>query len=201
MPTEDLASVQKTPRHYCRPGGFSPFMPVEVLLRVSSEGVGNRFFRPSPALPAAPSGVDLEVAPGDFALIFSSHDLYLTSGLLGLGGRAGGAAFIELDTDAAGDAGVIANVAACCKIGELGRGEGEVEKLKAFEATDGVTGWEVEPYGQLGTLRPGPVGQVLFLPIRWNRGWCGSSISDSSVSESCGDEEVKSGMREGERDR
>ena len=34
-----------------------------------------------------------------------------------------------------------------------------------------------------------------------NRGWCRSSASDSSVSENWGEEEVKSGIREGERER
>ena len=47
--------------------------------------------------------------------------------------------------DWAGEAGVMANVAACVRIGELGRGEGEAEKLKALEAMDGVTGWDMLP--------------------------------------------------------
>jgi hypothetical protein len=63
-------------------------------------------------------------------------------------------------TTAAGDAGVMAKVAACVRTGELGR---EGEKLKALEAIEGVVGWdwEREPYGQFGT---GPL--LLFLG-RW----------------------------------
>ena len=72
--------------------------------------------------------------------------MYMASGLLGrLAGRAGGAPCIELVVDCAGEAGVMANVAACVRIGELGRGEGEAEKLKALEAMDGVTGWDMLP--------------------------------------------------------
>lgn len=132
-----------------------PVLVLRLFLRVSSDGVGNRCFRPSPALLAAPSDVDVGVGVGPggvSAAIRASVSffrwkirLYVVSGLLGLGGRAGGAACIELVVDRAGDVGVIANVAACVRIGELGRGEGEVEKLKAFEAMDGVTGWEIEP--------------------------------------------------------
>jgi len=173
------------------------------LRRASSEGIGNRCFRPSPALSAAASGVDA----GDFALAARistfllgwKNRLYTASGALGgLGGRAGAAALIELVVDWAGEAGVMANVAACVKIGELGRGEGEAEKLKAFEAMEGVTGWEMEPYGQFGTPSPGRSGQVLVLPGRLRK--CRSSVSDSSVSENWGEEDVKSGIREGERD-
>jgi hypothetical protein len=126
-------------------------MPVLVLLlflRVSSEGVEKRDLRPSAALPAASLGEEVgAAAPGDFAPPFPPiHNLYLSSGLLGgLDGRAGGAACIELETDAAGDAGVMANVAASNRIGELGRGEGVAEKLNAFEAFEGVTGWDMEP--------------------------------------------------------
>lgn len=200
------------PQSHCRPGGFKPFIPVLVLRlrRASSEGLGNRNFRPSPELSAAPSGVDAAVGAGDFALavLISAFllgwkiRLYIASGLLGdLGGRAGGAACMELVVDWAGEAGVMANVAACVMIGELGRGEGEVEKLKAFEAMEGVTGCDNEPMGQFGTPSPGRSGQVLVLPGLRNRAWCRSSASDSSVSENCGDDEVKSGMSEGERDR
>lgn len=178
--------------------------------RVSSEGVGNRSFRPSPELSAAVSGVDAAVGPGDFALaarisavLFGWNiRLYKASSLLWvLGGRAGGAACVELVVDWAGEAGVMAKVAACVRIGELGRGEGVVEKLKAFEAMDGVTGWDNEPMGQFGTPSPGRSGQVLVLPGLRNRAWCKSSASDSSVSENWGEEEVKSGIREGERER
>jgi len=130
-----------------------PVLVLRLFLRVSSDGVGNRCFRPSLALPAAPSDVDVDVGPGGVSAAVRASvfffrwkiRLYVVSGLLGLAGRAGGAACIELVVDRAGDVGVMANVAACVKIGELGRGEGEVEKLKAFEAMDGVTGWEIEP--------------------------------------------------------
>lgn len=90
---------------------------------------------------------------------------------------------MELVVDWAGEAGVMANVAAWVKIGELGRGEGVVEKLKAFEAMDGVTGWDKEPMGQFGTPSPGRSGQVLVLLGLRKRAWCRSSASDSSVSE------------------
>ena len=125
-----------------------------LFRRASSE---NRCFRPSSAPPpAAPpvSGVDVVVATGDVALAARISAfllewkirLYIASGLLGrLAGRAGGAPCIELVVDWAGEAGVMAKVAACVKIGELGRGEGEAEKLKAFEAMDGVTGWDMLP--------------------------------------------------------
>lgn len=181
-------------RLYCRPGGFKPFKPVLVLLfrRANSE---NRCFRPSSAPPAAPPacGVDVVVAAaGEVALAARISAfllgwkirLYIASGLLGrLGGRAGGAPCIELVVDWAGEAGVMANVAACVRIGELGRGEGEVEKLKAFEAMDGVTGCDIDPYGQFGIPSPGRSDQVLLWPGLRNRCWCKSSASDSSVSE------------------
>jgi hypothetical protein len=80
-------------------------------------------------------------ALGDFELIdrmngkFLNMLLYRNSGLLGgfgvvLSDRPGGAV---------GVAGVMANVAACVRTGELGR---EGEKLKAFEAMEGVVGWD-----------------------------------------------------------
>jgi len=139
---------------YCRPGGFKPFKPVLVLLfrRASSE---NRGFRTSSAPPATPPASGISAfAAGDVALAARISAfllgwkirLYIASGLLGrLAGRAGGAAWIELVVDWAGEAGVMANVAACVRIGELGRGEGEAEKLKALEAMDGVTGWDMLP--------------------------------------------------------
>lgn len=70
--------------------------------------------------------------------------------------------------ECAGEAGVMANVAAWVRSGELGRGDGEAEKLKALEAMDGVLGWEVEPYGQFGTQSPGRSGQVLVLLVLRN---------------------------------
>jgi hypothetical protein len=36
---------------------------------------------------------------------------------------------------------------------------------------DGVTGWEIDPKGQFGTLSPGRSGQVLVMPVLRNRGW------------------------------
>jgi hypothetical protein len=92
----------------------------------------------------------------------------------------------------------MAKVALCVRIGELGRGDGE--KLKAFEATEGVVGCEYEPRGKLKMWSPGRAVQVLLLLGLGNLCWCKLSVSDSSVSVSCGEEEVKSGMREGERE-
>jgi len=46
-----------------------------------------------------------------------------------------------LATAVADDAGVMANVAACVRTGELGR---EGEKLKALDAMEGVVGWDWE---------------------------------------------------------
>jgi hypothetical protein len=55
---------------YCRPGGFSPFMPVLMLRlppRASSEAGNDRDGLPSPeVLPPAFSGADMVCEPGDF---------------------------------------------------------------------------------------------------------------------------------------
>lgn len=180
----------RSQRAHCRPGGISPLSPVLVLrlpLRESSE---DRLpSRPPTTSPAGVAGCSGDFEPADrmigrFFTPWKSF-LYRSSGLLGGLGElcpVGGAV-----VDEAGDDGVMAKVAEWVRTGELGRGEGE--KLKALEATDGVAGCEAEPYGQLGTW----TGQV-------RERWWSPSFSDSSVSENWGEEDVKSGMRDGERE-
>lgn len=85
---------------------------------------------------------------GDLELIdlmngkFLNMLLYRSSGLLG--GFPGVVVLSDGTAVVAGDAGVMAKVAACVRTGELGR---EGEKLKALEAMEGVVGcdWENEP--------------------------------------------------------
>jgi hypothetical protein len=186
-------------------------MPVLMLRlppRASSEAGNDRDGLPSPeVLPSAFSGADMLCELGDFEpaermlrpLTPWKSFLYWRSGLLGgLGGRAGCAACLELVVDGAGDAGVMAKVAACVRTGELGRGDGE--KSKAFETTEGVVGCEYEPMGKLKMPSPGRAAQVLLLLGLGNLCWCKLSVSDSSVSVSWGEEDVKSGTREGERE-
>jgi hypothetical protein len=124
---------------HCRPGGLSPFRPVLVLRLPLRATEGDLLLASGLVLPLA-SGCS-SAALGDFELIdrmngkFLNMLLYRNSGLLGgfgvmLSDRPGGAV---------GVAGVMAKVAACVRTGELGR---EGEKLKAFEAMEGVVGWD-----------------------------------------------------------
>lgn len=127
-----------------RPGGLSPFRPVLVLLLPFRATEGDLLLASGLELPLASgcsSAAAAVAALGDFELIdlmngkFLNMLLYRNSGLLGgfgvvLSDRPGGAV---------GVAGVMAKVAACVRTGELGR---EGEKLKAFEAMEGVVGWD-----------------------------------------------------------